>query len=598
MCGICGIWKYGEPVSVDEKELINRMNQRQKHRGPDDGGIFSDGKVVLGHRRLSIIDLSNAGHQPFCYNEKFWLIYNGEIYNYLELRTELQKEGYLFKTKTDTEVVCAAYDCWGAKCFERFNGFWALAIYDAQKQTLCLSRDRYGVKPLYYYSDGNRFLFASEIKAIVCDSRIPRKVNKRVISDYLVYGLTDHTNETFFQGIYAFPPASYAIISQNVSLDFVKYYNLNINYQLKSEKDAKGDIKEFRKLFHKSIKLRLRADVEVAALLSGGLDSSAIVCAANKMYEKSLKTYSASFQGFRLDETEYIDAVLDYTKITGKKLTPTANDFWSDIDQLIYLQDQPFGAASAYASYYLMRQIKKDGIKVILDGQGSDEILCGYRKSRVYFIKKLLQSKRYLSALREALCSINQFATSDNIHMDLLKIYGILLKKGEEDNNFIQSKYRKARYNYSAEEFILNDITKISLPSILRGTDRISMNFSIEDRLPFLDYHLVDFSIALPLQDKIKNGWSKYIMRKALDLPKKVKYRKTKIGFVSPEEEWLKDLDKEIILIFENDDFRSGEFVDREAILNNWETIISNPAKMCLFRFICLEKWMQIYDVQ
>lgn len=598
MCGICGIWKFGN-ITDEDKDLVRLMNKEQAHRGPDDEGIYYNANVVLGHRRLSIIDLTSAGHQPLCYKDRFWISFNGEIFNYIELREELKKNGYCFDTNSDTEVICAAYDFYGENCFEKFNGFWAMAIYDIRKQKLCLSRDRYGIKPLYYCKIGNKLVFASEIKAILCDSEIERKVNKKVIADFLIYGVSDHTEETFFKNIYTFPVASCAVITKEDNWRFQEYYRLKVNYDL-GKKGAETDFKRFRKIFYNSIKLRLRSDVEIAACLSGGLDSSAIVCAVNRIYKKrkkNIKTFSAHFSGFKLDESEYIDEVLKYACISGEKVSPGAEEFWKDLDKLIYLQDQPFSSASAYVGYYLMKQVNNNGIKVILDGQGADEILCGYRKSRIYFIKKLIKNKRYFSALKEGICSINQFATSNNFALDIIKITGILFGKNKSSNPYVNKTYLETNYDYAKDDFIYNDIRKISLPCILRTVDRNSMAFSIEDRLPFLDYNLVDFALGLPLQSKIKDGWSKYIMRKSLELPEKIKYRKTKIGFVPPEAEWLQELNTEIQKVFLNKKFRSGEYVNRDAILRDWDKIIANPVEIPLFRFLCLEKWMQIYNV-
>lgn len=599
MCGICGVWNY-ESIIEDDKKLVEDMNKCQKHRGPDDEGCFCDSNVVLGHRRLAIIDLSTAGHQPMHFKERFWIVYNGELFNYIEIRQELKKKKYTFYTNSDTEVVCAAYDCWGTKCFEKFNGFWALAIYDKKEKVLCLSRDRYGIKPLYYYKRENKIIFASEIKAILCDSTVNRRVNENVISDYLIYGLSDYSEETFFENIYSVPTATYSIVDKAGELVFEKYYKLNINYSLKDKGDE-NEIVKFRELFEKSVELRLRSDVEIGACLSGGLDSSAIVCKMSELYRrknKSFKTFSVCFKGFKLDESEYVNEVLNYTGIGGEKITPHAGEFWDNLDELIYLADQPFGGPSSYAVYSLMKHIHQKGIKVLLDGQGADEILCGYRKSRLYLVKKLFRNKKYFSAFQEIIHSITQFTTSDNIHMDVIKVLNIFSKKAKNKNLFIKKGYTETKFDYTETDFIYNDISKISLPSILRMVDRTSMAFSIEDRLPFLDYNLVDYSIALPLHSKMKNGWSKHIMRQALDLPEKIKFRKTKIGFAPPEEQWLKELEKDILKVFTNSDFRAGKYIDRKEIVENWEKIISHPMQIPLFRFLCLEKWMQIYNIK
>lgn len=599
MCGICGIWNY-KKIAEEDKNLVQAMNSCQVHRGPDDEGEYSNSNIALGHRRLAIIDLTSGGHQPMHYKERYWIVYNGEIFNYIELKEELIRNNYTFSTTSDTEVVCAAYDYWGTRCFEKFNGFWSMAIYDEKNENLCLARDRYGVKPLYYYKEKNRIVFASEIKAILCDSRIERKVNNNVIADYLVYGLTDCSEETFFKDIYAFPVASYSVVNKGSNLIFEKYYTMEINYEL-NDKSLENEVPKFKKMFEEAVKLRLRSDVEIGACLSGGLDSSAIVCQMNNLYrkeKKKFKTFSVCFEGFKFDESEYIDDVLNYTGIVGEKITPTAQDFWRDLDELIYFSDQPFASAGAYLGYSLMKSINEKGIKVLMDGQGADEILCGYRKSRLYLCKSLIKKRKYLTALKEISCSLEQFKTSDNIYLDLLKGISIFVKDKNTRNVFIRKEYSEPKFKYIGDNFIYNDIAKISLPMILRAVDRNSMAFSIEDRLPFLDYRLVDYAISLPLQHKIKNGWSKYIMRKSLELPRKVKYRKTKIGFVPPEEQWMKELNEEIYSIFSNPNFKAGEYIDRDKIIKNWSTIIRNPIKSCLFRFICLEKWMEIYGVQ
>ncbi len=606
MCGICGL--YDKHMSAEEKKnLVMEMNHAQKHRGPDDEGIYIDENVGLGHVRLSIIDLSQAGHQPMTYGDRYTIIFNGEIYNYIELRSQLEKLYYQFDSETDTEVLLAAYDCWGEKCQEKLNGFWAFAIYDHLTGALFLSRDRYGVKPLYYTNLPGYFLFASEIKAILKSPDVSRFANDQAVLDYLVNGFVDCEEETFFQGIYRLPAGSCMTVQGDEKPEVRKYYCLD--YQ---EADGTLDhdmTKRFRSLFQNSIRLRLRADVPVGSCLSGGLDSSAIVCECSRQLKRKgsesvQKTYSACYKDSPNDESQYIEEVLRETGVQGFTCYPTAESLKEDLDHLIYTQDEPFLSTSMYASYCVMRLAHQKGAKVLLDGQGADEMLCGYRKARVYYIKKLIENKNILPAIREA---VLYFPYMRKHNSSLLADMGVLLqflgkkKKHDEKRKYLREKFASARTMNSYENnerFLVNDFEKIVLPALLRYTDRNSMAFSIEDRLPFLDYRLVDFTMKLPLNAKIHGGYSKYIMRKALDMPKKIRIRKDKIGFYTPEQHWLAQYSDEYKALFAGNDVRTASYIDCEKLVGNWDRLITGKDNIGLFRYICLEKWMRIFDVK
>lgn len=614
MCGICGVYDLKtsqdgfKTDQADKKELINKMNAAQAHRGPDDQGIWLDGPAALGHVRLSIIDLSEAGHQPMHYKDRYCLVYNGEIYNYIELREELIRAGYRFRTRTDTEVVLAAYDCWGEECQSRFNGFWAFALYDKETRRLFLSRDRYGVKPLYYTNSPGYFIFASEIKALLQDEHIPRRANDAVVFDYLVNGFVDCGPETFFEGIYRLPAGHSMVIDEEGRQKIRQYYQLD--YREKLEGPVSRDmVKGFRRLFQSSVKLRLRADVPVGSCLSGGLDSSAIVCESSRQLHKQgkgkdQKTFSSCYQGDVNDERIYIEAVTRETGVDAHYTYPDGDSLYEDLDHLIYTQDEPFVSTSMYASYRVMKLAHENDIKVLLDGQGADEILCGYRKARVYYIRQLVKVGRIKEAAKEFFYYLPYMRKGKNVSLlaEWNMICQFLGKTSSKDirHRYLEESFAGRSLTNSYEDndrFLLNDFDKVVLPALLRYVDRNSMAFSIEDRLPFLDYRLVEYAMGLPLNAKIHNGYSKAIMRRALDMPDLVRKRKDKIGFYTPENSWMARHIDEYRSVFTNPDFRAGKYINAEKIIADWDHLTHGKDDIGLFRYICLEKWMKCFDV-
>ena len=608
MCGICGFYDPNHALSEGET-LLARMNEAQKHRGPDDRGVFTDGPVGLGHVRLSILDLSPSGHQPMRLGERYTIVYNGEIYNYLELREELKKAGYTFHTQCDTEVVLAAYAYWGEDCQSRFNGFWAFAIHDKETGELFLSRDRYGVKPLYYTEKPGYLLFASEIKTLLQDERVPRTANDGVIFDYLVNGFVDCTEETFFEGIYRLPAGCCMRTDPGGGKRISRWYTLPYHEEL-VQPVSKSTIDRFRELFEQSIRLRLRADVPVGSCLSGGLDSSAIVCESNRQLRaqgggEDQQTFSSCYRGDTNDERKYMDAVIEATGVKAFFTYPTGDSLFEDLDHLIYTQDEPFVSTSMYASYCVMRLAHEQKAKVLLDGQGADEILCGYRKARVYYIKRLLGAKRYSRAISELVRYLPYMRKGKNVSLlaDLNMIRQFLGKTSSTDirHRYLERRFatRTLKNSYRENDrFLLNDFDRIVLPALLRYVDRNSMAFSIEDRLPFLDWRLVEYAMSLPLNAKIAGGYSKAIMRKALRMPDIIRRRRDKIGFYTPENAWMSSHSGEYRAVFEAPDFRAGRYIDREKIAADWQQLTGGKDDIGLFRYLCLEKWMRIFNVQ
>ena len=608
MCGICGF--YDKDGRVPEGQaLLEKMNAAQKHRGPDDGGTWTDGPVGLGHVRLSIIDLSEAGHQPMFYGDRYALVFNGEIYNYIELREILLRAGYTFRTKTDTEVILAAYDHWGEECQTRFNGFWAIALWDRQTGTLFLSRDRYGVKPLYYTDAPGYLVFASELKALLQDESIPRIANDAVVFDYLVNGFVDCTEETFFDGIFRLPAGHCMVLDRQGNRTVKAYYTLPYTEELVGRVEEET-VSRFRTLFQDSVRLRLRADVPVGSCLSGGLDSSSIVCESSRQLRSAgagsdQMTFSSCYRGDVNDERAYIDAVVERTGVDAHFTYPTGDTLFADLDHLIYTQDEPFVSTSMYASYCVMKLAHENGIKVLLDGQGADEILCGYRKARVYYIKRLLSGKKLGRAAREILYYLPYMRKGKNVSLaaEINMLRQFLGKTSSTDirHRYLEAGFaqRKLTNSYeNNERFLLNDFDRIVLPALLRYVDRNSMAFSIEDRLPFLDYRLVEYAMSLPLNAKISDGYSKAVMRKALDMPEVIRKRRDKIGFYTPENAWMAAHTEEYKAVFTAPDFRAGKYIDPQRIVADWDTLTRGKDDIGLFRYICLEKWMRVFDVQ
>ena len=402
MCGIAGYYSFNGYI---KQENFEKMVDIVKHRGPDHRGTFYQDGLALGHRRLSIIDLSEDGCQPFFYKKRYVLIFNGEIYNYRELKEELIAEGYQFYTETDTEVLAAAFDHWGKECVQHFNGMWAFAILDQERKELFCSRDRFGVKPFYYYLDSHQFIFASEIKQILCMLNTPPAANKKRLLEFLICGDQDYTSETMFQDIMQLAGGHELVFNlESKELRVSEYYNLG-KRTVKSE-NYEESCNKFRKAFENSIKLRLRADVPVGYCLSGGLDSSSIVCTANEQVRQSginteQHTVSSCFEEKAYDEQEYIDEVIRKTGIHSHKIYPDGSKLFDEVDKIIWHMDEPFGSTSVYAQWNVFREAKNNNLTVMLDGQGADEQLAGYTPFYGVYFAYLLRRFKFITFLRE-----------------------------------------------------------------------------------------------------------------------------------------------------------------------------------------------------
>jgi asparagine synthase (glutamine-hydrolysing) len=650
VCGIIGIVSNKGLTSNIFKNALNKL----KHRGPDDEGyLLYNGKDILqcsgsdtveplkqqfipieeisnfkpflflGHRRLSIIDLSPAGHQPMEYNgDNLWIVYNGEIYNYKELRKELERDGYKFKTNTDTEIILASYLKWGYECLNKFNGMWAFCIWDKRKNVLFCARDRFGVKPFYYYFDGDSFAFASEIKALIDLPFINTVPNGEAIIPYLYFGLHDFGEQTFFQGIKQLLPGHFLIFDIDTkSIELNKYYEIKFNPELGKydNKKAKEYSEEFFNLFKDAVRLRLRSDVSVGTSLSGGLDSSSIICIMSyllktepeyqKVTGKKIKSFTADFHNFQLSEKKYVDEILLHCdNIEGYFTYPNADMLKKDLNDLIYHQEEPFTSLSVYAQYCVMKLAQSHDVKVLLDGQGGDELLAGYVHKHVpLFFANHISQGRILDLLKNKdFLNISYLIRTFFIFLPKTIQYNYLISanthyfrpppKNIKDIliDFVSKEYSRSSLN----ENLIYEI-KTGLLKLLRYEDRNSMAFNIETRLPFLDYRVVEFLMNLPASYKIHNGYSKWLLRLSMDgiLPEGIKMRKDKIGFAIPQKEFLENLSELFKKELLNDESILNflkEYIDVNRIKCDYEKLIKQEQftrKGILWRIYNLGIW-------
>jgi asparagine synthase (glutamine-hydrolysing) len=612
MCGISGIISLDKsPVPYD---LIQKFNGMVAHRGPDDEGFLVQESIALGHRRLSILDLSKDGHQPMAFKDRYYIVYNGEIYNYVELKKELEGQGYVFRTKTDTEVILAAYDKWGKECLDRFNGMWAFAIYDCQQNELFCSRDRFGVKPFYYRVSNHQFSFASEIKQFTTLPDWEARVNSDRLIEFIALGRFDHSEETLFEGVQQLRPGHYLVLNIETGTHSIMNW-----YNLRNKIKPLGDInyeKEFLKLMEDSVRLRLRSDVKVGSCLSGGLDSSTIVCLVNRILRASnqheiQETVSSCFTDARYDEQHYIDIVTKAAEVKSNKVFPSYDNLFDKLDDITWQQDGPFGSSSIYAQWSVFKEARERGLIVMLDGQGADEQLAGYHPFFQVKFSGLLRSLKVSKLTRESLA----FRKVHNMKpMQFLRLLGTSSLPKAVGNYLATRSMRKQfpwlkkkrtfKWFFEADtlqEFSIDQLTSLSLPMLLHYEDRNSMAFSVESRVPFLDYRLVEFILNLPDDLKVRDGITKYILRKSLTgiLPSQITNRYDKMGFVTPEEKWI----KENRSVFEEklssvaDKLKTT--IDKDNLLRKFREDFDRGIQIgsVYWRLISVDSWLTVFDI-
>ena len=613
---MCGIFGYigNKSGNLDLKKIMDKID----HRGPDSEGFLqfypkrdkflkspkitdNEYKIAFGFKRLSIIDIGNHSDQPFSdENENYHIIFNGEIYNYIEIRKDLISKGFSFSTKSDTEVLLKSYMHWGVKCFSKFNGMWACLILDKVKNKLIISRDRFGIKPLYYHRSNDGYYFASEIKQFF-EAGILKDINENVIKDFLEKNIIDSDNQTFFSKIFHFPKSCFAEIDivETESTKFIthKYWNLEKNESFSKLSYEAAKIK-FYDLFKQSVKLRFRSDVKIGSCLSGGLDSSSIVSVAATIYKNKINSFTSKFDIPKYDETLYVNEIVKkFTNVIPKFCQLNEKTFLNQFEKVLHHQDEPFGSMSILAQWEVMKLANKNNVKVLLDGQGGDELLAGYRKFYFFYLKELLMNFKFIEFFREVFNLLNN---KDFNFFDTNQIYRYLgLNK---NSNFYSKVGEKLKSNSKIGVFSANslderaklDIEYYSYPPLLRFEDRNSMAFSIETRVPFMDFKVVEFLYSIPSSYKIRNGFTKYILRDALDkiLPEKIQKRKSKLGFSTPQDKWMQS---ELFDYFKNY-FKNmkNPYLDSIQIFNEFEKISNESYDSDIFfRIFCFDKWYQ-----
>jgi asparagine synthase (glutamine-hydrolysing) len=583
--------------------------------------------LALGFRRLAILDLSPAGHQPMASPDgACWLIFNGEVYNYIELRSELASRGHTFKTGTDSEVILAAYQQWGPDCLSRFNGMWALALWDGRRRQLFVARDRFGVKPLYTVS-GQRgtFAFASEIKGLLAGGVVPFRPSSGAVARFVAQGgyLSHARGETFFEGVQELPAGHYALITHKGRVA-KRYWSLSTQVVGHELSDAEA-LARYSNLFTDAVRLRLRADVPVGTCLSGGVDSSSIVAVAGQLMQtehavslERLGEHQQTFSAVYADdgpwnERRYIEEVVASVGTAGNYVYPTADRLWDDLEELVWHQDEPFQSTSIFAQWCVMDLAHQRGVTVLLDGQGADEMLGGYHPYAVWF-GQLLRAGRLTHAAREAQAAgsvtgldplplVARGAAGQLPAPLLRRLRGSRVRDAvaasglrPELGKSFQSSVAAAGEAYEGLDNLNKHLARLiiedSLPNLLRYEDRNSMAFSIESRVPFLDYRLVEYVFTRAPHLRIHDGWTKWIQRKAIDgkLPADIVWRRDKVGFETPEQQWFRAGKSHLLDLLGDDS--AADYLDMDYVRREAPGLIDSGNTGIVWRWVNLVLWL------
>ncbi len=639
MCGIAGFLDLEQGVNM---QVLQKMTDVIRHRGPDDEGylLFSkedvfiahgddslvegkariselQGDFFLGisHRRLSILDTSPTGHQPMQYQDsELFVTYNGEIYNYIELKHELMELGYTFSTECDTEVLLVAYKEWGEHCVERFNGMWAFCIYDSSQKKLFCSRDRFGQKPFHYYQKAGKFLFASELKQLCQDSRIHKAINEEVLASALIYGLTDYDEQTLICDFVCLPAA------HNMTIDFsqgkiekrlYRYWDIMVTEEVNNQEEIQNVVYQ---RVSESIRLRLRSDVPVGALLSGGLDSSCMVTEIAQILKEQghnpaqFNTFTSCYENDeKNDESYFANLVNEHNGLRQNFVYPQLTEVEKAFEEIIW-HIEGFGSFAFLGVDELLRSVHQKGIKVILNGQNGDETMFGYERYYAYYFADLLKRARFATFINGLkMASKNSKYDVKTLFKMLIyfNIWQVRKRKNLRDNKAFlhpsitkklnDKKIKKILRPKSLRNLIYNELTATQLTHILRHDDRLYMKHSIESRVPFIDYRYVAYACQIHPHCKIKEGYTKHILRKIFDdkMPKEVTWRINKMGFQAPTERWTKHYSIQYLDDLLKD-ARSAKYFNLPKVR---EELHHNINGNLAVKFITTEVFMRKFDV-
>jgi asparagine synthase (glutamine-hydrolysing) len=632
MCGLTAVVSRREALPVS---VITSMSTLITHRGPDDHGVVafcgsqfspavqvgrgsaptSHCRAALALRRLAILDLSERGHQPMSNAaHDVWVAYNGEIYNFIEVRAELAARGHAFATQSDTEVLLAAYQEWGTQCLERLRGMFALVLFDLRRGLVWAARDRFGIKPLYYTVTDEAVAFASEVKQFTALPGFAAHLSRQRAYDYLAAGLTDHTDETLWQGVYQLRGGE----SLTLALDGTGFPRKTHWYRPQPRPFA-GDFDAaatgFREHFSAAVSEHLRSDVPVGSCLSGGLDSSAIVAMTRRLLGSSASqhTFSARSTDAALDEGKYIEAAAKASNAIAHEVTPDAARLFDDLDRLLWHQDEPFGSTSIFAQWSVFQQAAAQGLKVMLDGQGADEQLAGYRAFVDVGHADLLRQGRLLELGTSLLSSPRALARSamgladETLPETLRQVARRAGSRATSAPDWLDVERLGAAGDAAAAprprslaELSLAQLTRTHLPMLLRWEDRNSMAHSIEARVPFLDHRLVEFALGLPDEFKLHRQTSKRVMRAAMRgiVPDAILARRDKIGFATPEEQWMRaHAPRFRAALAESVDAARG--IVRPQALEHFDAFVARRRRFDAvpWRVLCFGRWLGRFNV-
>jgi asparagine synthase (glutamine-hydrolysing) len=628
MCGIAGYWYFGKKIKRPESILA--MSREIKHRGSDDEGfvlidlkemthmelssdesppeirerypnidrgphVFSH-DIALAHRRFAIIDLTASGHQPMKNDDQtIWLVCNGEIFNYIELRAELEKMGVVFHSASDTEVILKSYQFWGMKAFDRFSGFWAISLVDLNQHVLILSRDRIGKKPLYYYKNNTCLVWGSEIKSILkVIASTELNLDDQVITNYLISGIKDFRHKTFWQEIRMMDNATTLTVRADGSFSSDRFWMLPERRLNESQVDLLPVVRDFRDIMRVSLLERLRADVPVAFELSGGLDSSSLVALRSVLKKDKFPAFTVKYDDKSVDESDYaMELSSCYPNIDHQLINFQEENLWPVLDDFIYLLEEPFHGPVLLIGQLLRKKIREKGYRVIIGGAGGDEIFAGYTEYAIPVLRYLFQSRQPVKMLKNLLLYKEKYPLS------FFPLLSLVIRKmvGWKGDAGFHSRYLKGnhdqpvfhQYPKDVNELFIQNMNDLKMYYWMSSNDKSDMGIPIEVRNPFLDYRVVDFVFRLPISYFMRNGWLKWFQRKSFQdiLPERIIWRKRKRGFPFPMKSWLMN-NKSIIggHIRNSDAF----WMNREAVLGDYDRLVRMKPEF-LWRLLNLEFW-------
>ena len=624
MCGIAVL--INKKQNTLHKRNLEQMRDLVSHRGPDGAGIElfnnrlqptsveTDWRIGLAHRRLSIIDISSAGHQPMCYNQRYWITYNGEIYNFIELKQQLAQLGHSFSTDSDTEVILAAYSQWGKQCFSRFKGMWGMAILDTLDKTVVISRDRIGIKPLYFVNREDVFAIASEIKQFQALPQLSFSLNYDAAREYLVTGYENH-QVSFFREVEVLEPGFYRVyhLANNHLEESESYWHPeNIEVEIYDDQLAS---EQFYSAFSTSVNEHLRSDVPVGCALSGGLDSSSIVAEVYKQQQDTnqLNTFTVDFKNDPCSERFYVDKMLEKVQVKPNFIYTNDKSFVEHFEDFVYHHDEPVGSLSVYISYALAELVKQKDIKVNLNGQGGDEILGAYWQIYLVYLADQAKTGKIHKIFPHLFGALFPGGNNELVKMIPKYLSRYLMKKRNDKGIPFTANFKK---NFNGQNILhhffdlspqakrLYEIRNMFLPKYLKWDDRNSMAHSVEGRYPFLDHELIELTLRFNKETFYHRGWNKTLLRKSMKsyLPSEVLYRKDKVGFDPPYAKWTNGQIRQQLLSWFDADRPIWDIIPKENLKQSYfqrlnKAQLTTVESQELFRFWAFDKWLQIFNV-